>query len=124
MSMEFYSEAMVKARKRHVCEMCGKDIQPGELYYRENGKWEGDFFSRALHVQCHLMEMDYCAEVECEFTWDSIEYYIDDAYCCDCVHSTRNEDMDGWTDCPYRVTDCPKILEALRKKYGETEDVT
>ena len=122
MSMEFYSEEKVKAKKEHTCEMCGGKIKPGDTYYRENGKWCGDFFSRALHVQCHLMEEDYCCEVDCEFSWDSIQDYIQDEYCCVCEHAACNDDVEGWTACPYSVTDCPKILESLCKKYSRTEE--
>lgn len=119
MSMEFYSEAKVTARKEHVCEMCGGKILPGEVYYRENGKWEGEFFSRALHVQCHLIETDYCCEVECEFSWDSLMDYAQDEFCSGCEHAACNDDIEGWTECTHSVTDCPKILEALRRKYKE-----
>ena len=100
--------------------MCGGKIRPGEQYYRENGKWEGDFFSRALHVQCHLMEQDYCCEVDNEFTWGGIKDYIYDVYCDGCEHSIRNEDMEGWTDCSWCVTNCPKIFKALcaKRKFG------
>lgn len=118
--MEFYSERQVTARKPHVCEMCGGKIVPGEAYYRENGKWEGDFFSRALHTHCHLMEMEYCCEVDNEFSWDDIADYIADTYCCDCEHAACNDDRDDWTECEYHVTDCPKIRAALTAKY-ETE---
>lgn len=119
--MEFYSESKVKARKKHTCEMCNKDIQQGELYYRENGKWDGDFFSRALHVQCHLMEADYCTEVDQEFSWSDITEYIYDEYCYRCEHAACNEDKDGWTECEYSVTDCPTIFEILSKKYKEVQ---
>lgn len=115
--MEFYSETCQTARKEHFCEMCGKKIKPGETYFRENGKWDGCFFSRALHVQCHLLECDYCAEVDNEFTWTGITDWAFDVYCDECEHSPRFDDQEGWTDCTEYVTTCPKILAALKEKY-------
>lgn len=110
--MEFYSERKSIARKVHTCELCGGKISPGETYYRETGKWDGDFFSRALHAHCHFMEQDYCCEVDNEFSWDDITDYIADTYCCD---------YEARTDCQYRVTECPKIKTALMAKYGGEE---
>jgi hypothetical protein len=116
--MEFYSESSHVARKPHVCEMCCGTIHPGERYYRENGKWEGEFFTRALHEHCHLMEADYCSEVDNEFSWDEIIDYISDIYCRKCPHSPCHDDLPDWTECEYSVTSCPTIKKALREKYG------
>lgn len=107
--MEFYSESENKARKEYTCELCKKTIRQGERYFRETGKFNGCFFDRALHTQCHLMEADYCYNVDCEFTWDDITEYIIDEYCsrCEC----READ-----DCQFLVTECPKILNFLTRK--------
>lgn len=43
----FYTEQRVKARKPHKCCETGRMIQPGEMYWRINGKWEGGLSSFA-----------------------------------------------------------------------------
>lgn len=92
---------------------------PGEKYYRESGKWEGEIFSRALHTHCYLMEKEYCCEVDNEFTYDEILDYIAETYCGGCGHAACNEGRDDYTECEHLVTDCPKIQAALIEKYGE-----
>jgi len=42
----------VKARVRHTCHSCGKDVLPGEIYYREHIE---DRFLHSLHAKA------YCA---------------------------------------------------------------
>lgn len=39
---EFYLEELVKARKAHTCCECGKAINPGQMYQRITGKWDGN----------------------------------------------------------------------------------
>jgi len=52
---ELYRESMPKARKQHVCCECGATIDPGEIYQRVEGMWEGDF---ATYKTC-----EFCANV-------------------------------------------------------------
>lgn len=117
MSMEFFSERLLNSRKEHICEMCLRKINPGDYYFREAGKWCGEFFSRGLHVQCHLMEVDYCTEVDCEFSWDGIEDYIADEYCSVCEHSAQRDEEEGWSECKWDIHTCPTILKRLSDKY-------
>ena len=109
MSMEFYSENQRKARKDYTCSLCCGKIKAGEQYFREIGKYDGEFFSRAMHVQCRMMEAEYCAEVDCDFTWDDIYDYFCDEYCDRCESSTALEKI-----CEYSVYNCPKIFEVLQ----------
>ena len=44
--MEFYTNKILKARKTHICEMCGENIHAGERYSYESGKNERCFFER------------------------------------------------------------------------------
>lgn len=114
--MEFYSETHITARKEHVCELCGEIIHIGEAYWRESGKFEGDFFSRCLHEHCHEMEREYCEEVDTEFSWDCITDHVADKHCISCEHSGTRDDEEGWTDCPYTsVTECKKIKDIYNK---------
>lgn len=52
--MSFTSTKTVKARKVHHCGECGNEIQTGEIYTREVGVYEGDFYSYALCDLCDL----------------------------------------------------------------------
>ncbi len=114
--MEFYDERSLTAKKQHTCELCGQEIKPGERYFRETGKWCGEFFSRALHEHCHFMEVEYCAEVDNEFTWTEIMEYVADVYCRKCPHHPSHDDLPDWTDCNRIVTDCPRIKELFMER--------
>lgn len=41
-----------KARKPHQCQECGRTIAPGETYRREEGLFEGSWFSQATCMHC------------------------------------------------------------------------
>lgn len=113
MMMEFYSMHDIKsAKKSHVCELCGKTIEVGEPYCHEAGKWNHDFFYRALHPVCFAMEEEYCCEVDNEFTWDDILEYVADTYCNDCRYAACNDYRPDYVECPFdSVVDCPTIRE-------------
>lgn len=111
MSMEFYSENERKANKDYFCACCGRKIKAGEEYFRETGKWDGEFFSRAIHIQCHMMEAEYRTEAEYEFLWDDIYDYFFDEYCSRC--SAADETIAEY-GCKNSIFTCPKIFEALQ----------
>jgi hypothetical protein len=54
MSSDFAATSAVKARKPHVCEECGRIIEPGETYHRTAGSWEGDFFTNVACAHCNV----------------------------------------------------------------------
>lgn len=84
--MEFYTSNKVKARKVHVCEMCGGQINPGEEYQRESGKYDGEFFDRKLHLDCLSVLEEYCSNVDTEFTYEDVYEYWVETYCHSCKH--------------------------------------
>lgn len=116
--LEFYDDTYIhSARKPHICEYCKDTINPGESYYQEKGKFDGEFFCRSLHPVCHGMEVEFCSEIDNEFCWDEITDYVKDSVCWNCIHSIKNEDADGWTECPYKILqDCPQIIEKFMPK--------
>ena len=116
--MEFYSESKHKSQKKRSCELCGHSINVGDYYYSERGKFEGEFFSRDMHVHCHNMESEYCDEVDNEFSWDAITDYIQDKYCRDCEHSPLNDQLENWEECDYYITNCPKLIKQFSDKEG------
>lgn len=107
--MEFYDQKMVKARKLHYCEFCGKTIGGGEQYSREIGKYEGDFFERKLCLTCHEMLEQFCKVTEDEvLQWSWIQDWLREEYC----------DEKCRKSCEYgfsRVQSCPIV----RKKFKE-----
>ena len=116
--MEFYSESKHKSSKERICELCGMVINKGDYYYSERGKFEGEFFSRDMHVHCHNMEYEFCEEVDNEFSWDEITDYIQDKYCSECEHAACNDDQEDWAECDFYVTECPKLV----KQFSDKED--
>lgn len=111
MSMEFYSENQRKARKDYTCSLCCGKIKAGEKYFREAGKWDGEFFSRAMHIQCHMMVDEYCEEVEPEYTNAYVRDRFLDEYCSQCESADETIAENG---CENRIYTCPKIFEALQ----------
>lgn len=108
--MEFYSETHLIARKEHRCEMCDEAIPVGTAYWRETGKFDGEFFTRRIHEHCYEMMTEYCAEVDTEFFWDDITAYVAEKHCETCEHSALYDEEEGWTECPYfDVTECEKL---------------
>ena len=112
---EFYNEKQHTARKEHICEMCGGVIKVGEKYWNEVGKYNGEFFSRALHDICHKMEREFCCEVDTEFSWDDITEYIQETYCTKCCHYFVNEDKEDYTECDTSIFECPIIRKAIEE---------
>lgn len=74
--MEFYTAAIYKAKKEHVCHICNETIHKGQLYEYESGKYEGDFFSRKSHIPCAKARDEYLAtQEENEYEpWAVLEY--------------------------------------------------
>lgn len=104
----------IKANKESICEMCGRPIKNGEMYYHESGYFKGEFFCRILHEICYTMKVEYCTEVEQEFLWDNVQRYVEEKYCYKCEHSGLRDEKKGRIDCPYRyIQDCNKIKSAM-----------
>ncbi len=116
--MEFYNSKKYKAKKEHICEMCGSVIHIGENYYRQSGKFDGEFFDRSLHTHCNNMMQDFCYNVDNEFSWEQITDYIQDNYCNECEHAACNDDQEDWEECDFYVTECPKLI----KQFSDEEE--
>ena len=55
---EFSTYEMRKAIKKHKCEECGRDINPGESYAYEALKFEGEFYQHKTCQHC-LVPIDW-----------------------------------------------------------------
>lgn len=49
---EFFSERISRARKPYKCCECRKRIHVGQIYWRCNGKWDGEMDSFKQHIEC------------------------------------------------------------------------
>ena len=113
MGMEIYNESRVKARKPYKCHICGIDILPGEYYWRESGKWDGDFFDRKTCPVCYGARNDYLDGHEEEYSDWAVSDYVD-GYICEKVYSTN-----PCADCKQeKPLLCPKIREYYENKQG------
>lgn len=108
MCMECYTKSFPKARKNHTCEYCGQIINAGEQYSIEQGKWEGEFFTRKLHLHCEKILYECLADSgDYEFSWDQVDQWLHDSYCYDCDKKEECE---------------TKICEKIKKAFSEKED--
>jgi hypothetical protein len=51
-----------RARKNHCCEWCGELIKVGEVYTRDVGVFQGDFYSSPLHTECKEASKEYVVQ--------------------------------------------------------------
>ncbi len=50
--IEVLSNEKHKARKEHVCYFCGDTIKKGTVYNRQDGKFDGDWYTVKTHISC------------------------------------------------------------------------
>ncbi len=63
--MVISSNNSVKARKKHVCSLCGEHILPGEVYCTRTGVEEGDgFWTMRMHAECEAYESPQTVDPE------------------------------------------------------------
>ncbi len=63
-----YTAKVVKARKAHTCEECGRNIEPGENYERASGIWEDEPHTYKTCRQCLALREYVEAHIPC-FCW-------------------------------------------------------
>jgi len=100
--LEFYRSQIRKAKKSHICSLCDLEIQSGEKYQYQCGKYDEVFFSRALHLYCDNILQKFSVEYnDHEYTPEWVADWLEDKYCFDC----ENEEI-----CQKKVFQCTKIL--------------
>lgn len=58
---DFITTKKPKARKAHKCHECGREIQPGETYCRDSGKWYGKMLSFKTCTACsEVVDVFFC----------------------------------------------------------------
>lgn len=139
--LEFYKQSAPKAKKEHECEMCGETIHVGEVYSCETGKYDGEIFTRNMHLDCHDAFDELLSLVgESEFDWEGLIDWWKEYKCsicqlrynvcnnkgCDCDPKTCDaitdsgccandecEAMDKWHWCT--------MFEKVKTKEGENQ---
>ena len=95
--MEFYDYFTRKARKKHRCEFCEKDIMPGERYSYEVGKFEGEFFVRKLCMPCRNMLDEYLQAANTSvFDWTEVSDYLTRHWCTENCSEYEREECERW----------------------------
>jgi len=75
MSYTVLSRSWIKARKPHKCVLCAEIISIGEVYYHENGIFDGIFQEVKLHSICRDIVGEYIddyLESGMSFTYDEV----------------------------------------------------
>jgi hypothetical protein len=62
--MSFYQMTEHTARKPHRCANCRQIINPGDRYCSERGRWDGEFWSWASHIECRDDRLTYMADAD------------------------------------------------------------
>lgn len=60
----------VKARKNHICTLCGLRIPTGTIYISNPCLFEGDFNHNKYHVECRKEWEENCEPGEFDFPAD------------------------------------------------------
>ncbi len=108
--MQFYRESKHKSSKERICEMCGTVINKGDYYYSQCGKFDGEFFSRDLHVHCRNMENEFCTK---EFFIEGVESYMKCVTCRECGRVIQRERPSELVE--QEFTECGEELEFTAK---------
>lgn len=83
---EILSAAIVKARKAHRCDGCGRPIRAGKSYYRQTWAQDGRLDTWKAHARCRAL--NHAADV-----WDSDGCQLDQQE----VHHQAAKDQ-GWRE--------------------------
>nr|DAR21852.1 MAG TPA: hypothetical protein [Caudoviricetes sp.] len=114
MMLELYNSYIRTARKPHQCEYCQKEIMVGKKYSYENGKFDGDFFTRTLCVPCRKMLNAYIDDVDDDtFDWLAVSDFLSENYCDKLCGQEKRHDCDKTPEC------CEKIRKAVLEKERE-----
>lgn len=58
-----FESVTIKARTKHACGECGREINRGELYRRESGLWDGQWDHHKFCTDCTaVMEREFKAD--------------------------------------------------------------
>ena len=119
----FFNEKTVKAKKEHVCELCGRTIEAGERYKYISFKHDDDFFILKRCESCDLIVNRYLDETgEGEYYDDDIAFWLQEEFCYNCEHGWHIDHSKD--DCNTSTFKCSKILMAINMRYEQEVKAT
>lgn len=99
---EFYQGRICRSRRSRRCHATRRTIEPGELYYRDSGRLEGEWFngqySAVVYCQRYLIHLHELLE-GCEWSESWIAFEEIREY----LHDTQQE----WID----ASDAARLME-------------
>lgn len=112
--IEFSTYREPKAKKTHVCSLCGGAINVGEKYVRFSGK-DGKFmFDTKLHLPCSVLIEKYCENIEQnEYDNDAVIDWVKKIACSGCKYF---EDDNDDPPCNASIFECDRV-----RNYFKTE---
>ena len=83
--VEFLRKEQYRAKKDHICHLCGKTIRKGREYIYEVSKYEGMVNDCRRHIHCDALADVYFGETGVtEYTDEEICEYLCDKVCSRC----------------------------------------
>ena len=105
-----------KARKPHTCDLCGEQINKGDLYISQKLKNDGNIYTWKEHYNCHFVCMKlsfFIAPIDGmtdEAFKEGCANYCEEFVCAHCEHWTDTEGCAG--DKNYCID---KIIQRLKE---------
>lgn len=110
------------ARKEHICEFCGGEINKGQKYYRQTNIYDGCIYDWIEHEECHQIASELDMYGECDYDGGlTPERFVDilDEYIYQEHYDDITDDIaEEWQNLT-RYEEVCKILEELKEKGGE-----
>lgn len=112
--LEFSERSQTRARKRHMCHICGKAILPGCEYIHEKQKYDGEFHDLKRHLHCDAILDAYLNDRgENEYSDDEVFEYLSDI-CGELFAKWICPEEDYYEKCDKdRCFECPLIFKRL-----------
>ena len=80
MSWHHFEDTKPKARKLYYCDICGEEIQPGEVHVARRGAGEGRVVTSRMHLDCEMLSKRWDQmEWECHLPGDCTRQDVRDA---------------------------------------------
>lgn len=112
--LEFSDRTQHKARKRHVCDLCGKDILPGCEYINERMRLHGEFLNLHRHIHCDaILDAFMCAVGPDEYDSETVAIWAS-SHCDDLNDEGACSNDDFYESCDKECCfECDLVLERI-----------
>ena len=123
MAMAFYREAKHKANILHFCTLCGERIESGTTYFKQVGKFNGEFFQRDLHPQCKFIIDAYMHDNNDEdLDFTAVLDYAKKEICSQCKQNKKLSIFKNKINCNQKMSTCPTFKEKVFKEFHFEEN--